>query len=87
METERGDRPSRIVAVDPEMMHGPPCFCGTRVPVRLLLDDLKSGFTIDEFLSGCSTVSRELVEQYLELAQELVTVCWFSVKWRAGVPC
>jgi len=51
--------------------------------VRLLLDDLKSGFTIDEFLSGCPTVSRELVEGYLKLAQDLVTECvvsWSTIR-------
>jgi uncharacterized protein (DUF433 family) len=40
-----------------------------------LLDDLKSGATIDEFLAGCPTVSRKVVEGYLELAQDLITEC------------
>jgi uncharacterized protein (DUF433 family) len=70
MSTEKRARLNEIVSVDPELMHGTPCFRGTRVPVRLLLDDLKSGFTIDEFLAGCPTVSREFVEGYLELAQD-----------------
>jgi len=56
-------------------MHGTPCFRGTRVPVRLLLDDLKSGYTIEQFLEGCPTVTREQVERYLELVQDLVTEC------------
>jgi len=67
MGTEKKARINEIVLVDPELMHGVPCFRGTRVPVRLLLDDLKSGFTIDEFLAGCPSVSRKLVEGYLEL--------------------
>lgn len=73
--TEKRVRISEIVTVDPGLMHGAPCFRGTRVPVRLLLDDLKSGFTIDDFLAGCPTVTRELVEGYLELAQDLVAEC------------
>jgi uncharacterized protein (DUF433 family) len=68
MSTEKRALLNEIVSIDPELMHGAPCFRGTRVPVRLLLDDLKSGFTIDQFLAGCPTVSRELVEEYLELA-------------------
>jgi uncharacterized protein (DUF433 family) len=68
MSTEKRARLNEIVSIDPELMHGAPCFRGRRVPVRLLLDDLKSGFTIDQFLAGCPTVSRELVEEYLELA-------------------
>jgi uncharacterized protein (DUF433 family) len=75
MGTAQRARLNEIVSVDPDLMHGTPCFRGTRVPVRLLLDDLKSGFTIDEFLAGCPTVSREFVEGYLELAQDLVTEC------------
>ena len=78
MRPEKRARLSEIVSVDPDLMHGAPCFRGTRVPVRLLLDDLKSGYTIDEFLAGCPTVSRELVEGYLELAQDLVTECVVS---------
>jgi uncharacterized protein (DUF433 family) len=52
-------------------MHGTPCFRGTRVPVHLLLDDINAGFTIDDFLEACPTVTREQVERLLELAQPL----------------
>ena len=75
MRADQRMRLDEIVAMDPDIMHGAPCFRGTRVPVRLLLNDLKSGFTIDDFLAGCPTVSRDLVEGYLELAQDLVTEC------------
>ena len=78
MSAEQRIRLDQIVSVDPDVMHGTPCFRGTRVPVRLLLNDLKSGFTIDEFLAGCPTVSRELVERFLEVAQDLVTECVVS---------
>lgn len=81
--TEQRARLNEIVSVDPDLMHGVPCFRGTRVPVRLLLDDLKSGATIDEFLAGCPTVSRKVVEGYLELAQDLVNECVGS---SAGLP-
>jgi len=75
MSTEKRARLNEIVSVDPDLMHGAPCFRGTRVPVRMLLDDLKSGATIDDFVAGCPTVSRKLVEGYLELAQDLVAEC------------
>ena len=68
-------RISDIITVDPGLMHGVPCFRGTRVPVQLLLDDLKSGNTIDDFLAGCPTVTRDQVESYLEIAQHLVAEC------------
>jgi len=66
---------SEIVSIDAEIMHGAPCFKGTRVPVQVLLNDLKSGYTINQFLDGCPTVTREQVERYLELAQQQVTEC------------
>ena len=75
MSTDKRARIAEIVTVDPELMHGAPCFRGTRVPVHVLLDDLKSGFTIDDFLTGCPTVSRQIVEEYLELAQDLIAEC------------
>ena len=68
-------RLNQIVTVDPQLMHGVPCFQGTRVPVSVLLDDLRSGYTINDFLAGCPGVSRDLVEQYLELTQDLVAEC------------
>jgi uncharacterized protein (DUF433 family) len=72
MDAQARTRMNEIVLVDPDLMHGTPCFRGTRVPARLLLEDLKSGFTVDEFLAGCPTVTREQVERYLELVQDLV---------------
>src|SRR5687767_2740834 len=65
MTSENRVRIKEIVSVNPDLMHGSPCFRGTRVPVQLLLADLKSGFTIDQFLAGCPTVTREQVEGYL----------------------
>jgi uncharacterized protein (DUF433 family) len=41
---------SSVVVIDPEIMSGGPCFAGTRVPVRVLLDYIEGGDTIDEFL-------------------------------------
>jgi uncharacterized protein (DUF433 family) len=66
---------SEVISIDPDVMHGAPCFAGTRVPVRLLVNDLKSGYTVNDFLEGCPSVSREQVDRYLELAQELVAEC------------
>lgn len=75
MGAETKNRMSEIVSTDPDIMHVTSCFRGTRVPVRLLLDDLKSGYTVEEFLSGCPIVTRDQVERYLELVQDLVAEC------------
>jgi uncharacterized protein (DUF433 family) len=48
-----------VVHTDPEIMSGAPVFVGTRVPVRALLDYLEDGDTIDNFLDGFPSVTRE----------------------------
>ncbi|HEY2531911.1 MAG TPA: DUF433 domain-containing protein [Xanthobacteraceae bacterium] len=58
------DQPT--VAVSPDIMSGTPVFPGTRVPVQTLLDYLEGDETIDSFLSGFPTVSREMVVAFLE---------------------
>jgi uncharacterized protein (DUF433 family) len=55
-----------VVTIDPEIMSGEPCFAGTRVPVRTLLDYLESGDTLDEFLEDFPTVAREQAIAFLE---------------------
>jgi uncharacterized protein (DUF433 family) len=42
-------------------MGGTPVFHGTRVPVQTLLDYLEAGDTIDEFLDGFPSVTRDQV--------------------------
>lgn len=59
-------RDSLIVSVSPEIMGGTPVFAGTRVPVQTLLDYLKAGESIDDFLDGFPTVTREQVIGFLE---------------------
>ena len=49
-------------------MGGTPVFSGTRVPVQTLLDYLKAGDSIDDFLDGFPTVTREQVLNLLEEA-------------------
>ena len=55
-----------IVTTSPEVMSGVPVFRGTRVPVQNLLDYLKAGDSIDDFLDGFPTVSREQVLTFLD---------------------
>jgi len=57
---------SDAITRDPDVMHGTPVFRGTRVPVQTLFDYLEGGDSIEEFLKGFPTVSRELAIQVLE---------------------
>ncbi|PTY02010.1 hypothetical protein DB346_10385 [Verrucomicrobia bacterium LW23] len=66
---------SSIIWVDPDRPSGEPCFYGTRVPVQTLLDNLEDGCTIDEFLEGFPSVSREQVIAFLELGKNELLKC------------
>jgi len=57
-----------IISSSSEIMGGTPVFLGTRVPVQTLFDYLESGESIDDFLEGFPTVSREQVIALLEAA-------------------
>jgi uncharacterized protein (DUF433 family) len=59
---------SLIVSTSPDTMGGAPVFTGTRVPIQTLLDYLKAGESIDDFLDGFPTVSKEQVIALLEEA-------------------
>jgi uncharacterized protein (DUF433 family) len=64
-------RMQEAITRDPEVMHGTPVFRGTRVPVKTLFDYLENRETLDGFLQGFPTVSRELAIQVLEESKEL----------------
>lgn len=59
-----------IVTTNPNIMHGAPCFAGTRVAVQTLFDHLEAGYTIDGFLEQFPTVGREQVKRLLEMLRE-----------------
>ncbi len=58
-----------VVKIDPEIMSGAPCFAGTRVPIQNLIDYLEGGDSIEDFLDGFPSVSREQVISFLEEAK------------------
>lgn len=57
---------SAVVASSPDVMGGTPVFAGTRVPIENLLDYLEGGESIEDFLEGFPSVSREQVITFLE---------------------
>ncbi|MDQ1707299.1 MAG: hypothetical protein QOJ88_510 [Pyrinomonadaceae bacterium] len=61
-----------IITAAPEVMGGTPVFAGTRVPVQTLVDYLKGGDSIGDFLQGFPTVSREQVLAFLQEAEEQI---------------
>ena len=61
-----------IITSSPDVMGGTPVFAGTRVPAQTLLDYLKAGESIDDFLEGFPTVTKEQVIAFLEEAEEQI---------------
>jgi uncharacterized protein (DUF433 family) len=64
-----------IVWVDPDRMSGEPCFKGTRVPVQALVDHLEGNSTLDDFLDGFPSVTREQAIRFIELAKDNLLAC------------
>jgi uncharacterized protein (DUF433 family) len=61
-----------VVSRSANVMGGTPVFYGTRVPVQTLLDYLEAGDSIDDFIEGFPTVTREQVIAFLEEAKDRV---------------
>ncbi|MDH3209433.1 MAG: DUF433 domain-containing protein [Burkholderiaceae bacterium] len=59
-----------VISLSPDVMGGTPVFWGTRVPLQTLLDYLEAGESIDEFLAGFPSVSREQVIRFFEQATD-----------------
>ena len=73
---------SHIILVDPEILGGTPVFAGTRVPVRTLIDYLRTGHSLERFLKGFPSVSRDQAIAFLEKALE-IPYCHHE-KWDGG---
>ena len=58
---------SNIITISPDVQSGTPVFSNTRVPVKNLLDYLKGGDSIEEFLNDFPSVSRDQVFGLLEI--------------------
>jgi len=61
-----------VIIKDPGILGGTPVFRGTRVPIQTLFDYLEGGETLEEFLEGFPTVSREAAVAALEEAKHLL---------------
>ena len=59
-------RNSSVVSADPNVMSGAPVFRGTRVLAQTLIEYLEAGDSIDDFLEGFPSVTREQVIAFLE---------------------
>jgi len=58
-----------LITSSPDVLGSTPVFAGTRVPVQTLIEYLEGGETIDDFLQGFPTVTRDEVIAFLEEAK------------------
>lgn len=61
-----------VIVKNRDILGGTPVFRGTRVPIQTLFDYLEGGETLEEFLKGFPTVTRELAVAALEEAKGLL---------------
>ena len=61
-----------VIVRNGDILGGTPVFRGTRVPIRALFDYLEGGETLDDFLQGFPTVTRESAVAALEEAKNLL---------------
>lgn len=62
----------QLITASPDILGGTPVFAGTRVPVQTFIEHIKAGDTVDTFLEGFPSVSREQVLALLDQARDLI---------------
>ena len=65
-------RKESVISRNPDVLGGTPVFARTRVPVQTLVDHLRAGDRLDEFLDDFPCVTREQAEAFLQLADQAV---------------
>ena len=61
-----------LIERNPDILGGTSVFAGTRVPVRILMEHVKAGDRLDDFLTDYPTVSRRQAVALLERATTLL---------------
>jgi uncharacterized protein (DUF433 family) len=62
--------PDPLITRSPGRLSGAAVLAGTRVPIQALIDYLKGGDSLDEFLTDFPAVTREHAVAVLELAKQ-----------------
>ena len=64
----------QIITCDEDVVSGTPVFAGTRVPIAILIDYLKTGDSLERFLEGFPTVKRAQAIAFLDMALEAALI-------------
>ena len=62
----------KAIVKNRDILGGTPVFRGTRVPIQTLFDYLEGGETLEDFLQGFPTVTRESAVAALQEAKDLL---------------
>jgi uncharacterized protein (DUF433 family) len=62
--------PTGVIHTNPDILGGTPVFVGTRVPLQALVDYIRGGHPLSDFLDDFPTVSRTQAEAALELVRD-----------------
>ena len=62
----------KLIDRNPGILGGTPVFAGTRVPVRILMEHLDAGDSLNDFLDDFPTVSRSQARALLERATAML---------------
>ena len=57
---------SHVLSVNPNIMSGSICFTGTRIPVKILLDNIHDGVSIMEFMAAYPDLTSEQIQAVLD---------------------
>lgn len=73
------------INVDPEILGGAPVFSGTRISIKTLFDYLETS-SLEDFLEGHPTVSKEQAEKVIEWSSELMLSAYNAQKSEKNHP-
>ncbi len=68
------------ITIHGEILAGTPTIAGTRVPVTTLIDYLRQGMTVDDFLAGYRGLSPADVDAVLARVREALEQGWLAEK-------
>ena len=68
------------ITIHEEILSGTPTIAGSRVPVATLIDYLRQGMTVDDFLAGYRGLSPADVDAALAVIREALEDGWLAEK-------
>lgn len=68
------DEIRNAVEMNVRIVHGNPVFCGTRVPIYQIVEELADGTTLAEIVEGYPSLTVETVQHGLDFAASLLRI-------------